>query len=82
MDTHEATGTIREMEGKAERQYGKARETLRERFGSSAEEAQESVQSAWEDTLDWIREYPAASVGMALLAGAGIGAALVAWLND
>jgi ElaB/YqjD/DUF883 family membrane-anchored ribosome-binding protein len=85
MDAREATGTADELKGKAEQTFGK----LRDRMGDASEEfetftagAQGTATEAMERSMDWIRENPGSSLGIALLLGAGIGALLTAWAKD
>ena len=86
MDTHEITGTVEELKGKAEKTYGKMRDRMspatQEEFETFSDTALRSAEEAYEKTIDLIRENPAASVGIALLVGAGIGALLTAWAGD
>lgn len=74
MDTHEVKGTLKEMEGSAEKGYGR----FRERAGRAVDEwsgrLQDRTESSWEGTREWIRSYPGRSIGIALGVGFVIGA--------
>ncbi len=57
-------------------------ENLKENLSEVADQAKVRSQEFWADTSELIRENPAASIGIALLAGAVIGGLLVGSLSS
>jgi ElaB/YqjD/DUF883 family membrane-anchored ribosome-binding protein len=78
MDTHQVTGSVKEMEGAAEKGYGKLKDRVSAVLNDLTDRSSEQFQSGWNDTVALVRQYPAQSVGIALLLGAAFGA----WLSS
>ena len=85
MDTHEVTGTMEELKGKAEKNYGRLRDRageVQEEMETFSDSAQRNAEAAWENTIELIRENPGSSIAIAVLVGAGLGALLMAWATE
>ena len=82
MDTHEATGALREAAGAAERQYGEWKNKVSQSIDTinSPEGLQEAASRGWEAMMDAVQNHPGVSFGVSLLAGAVLGA-LIALLT-
>ncbi len=77
--------TVNQTMGKAEQGYDRLRGRLNkanENLQEMSETARDSASDALENTLDWIRDNPGTSLGIALLVGAGVGALITAWAKD
>jgi ElaB/YqjD/DUF883 family membrane-anchored ribosome-binding protein len=76
METEIQNGThsTEALETGIKAQYQKARQKVREATQNASEYGNES----WENTLDYTRKNPARSVGIAVAAGAALGALAVA----
>jgi len=81
MDTHEVTGTVQEIKGKAEKAYGRLRDNMSagdEEYETFSSTAAGNAGVAWEKSLDMVRDYPAGSIGVSLLVGAALGVLITA----
>lgn len=79
MVAEQVSDAMKEAEGRLERQYGRVRQGISgasESVKEYSERAGQMAQSAWEQTLDSVRENPAKSIGIALAAGLAIGLAI------
>jgi len=84
MNTEQKIETLDEINEKANKGYDKLRDKLTsagDRIDEMTAQTRERVEDAWQNAGDLVREHPMASVGLALLVGAGIGALLTAWAN-
>jgi len=82
MDTHEVTGTVREIEGKAEKSYGQLKSKARETADELAGIADEPIDSSWDNAMAFVQENPGTALGIGFLVGAGVSALLTYLIQD
>ena len=81
MDTHEATGAMREVAGKAERKYGEAKDKISDKVRRlmDTDDLRAASGENWDNLMEMVQENPGSAVGISVLVGAGLGA-LIAYL--
>jgi len=82
MDTHEVTGTVKEIEGKAEKSYGQLKSKTREAVDELAGIAGEQSDTSWDHAMTFVQENPGTAVGIGFLVGAGLSALLTYLIQD
>ncbi len=74
MDTHEITGEAKEIEGAAEKGYGKFRDRARQIVNDLTEQSSDRLESFWEESRELVREHPGQSLAISALVGFALGA--------